>query len=338
MTSTQVEPAREPYSPVEGWGSLPAGWSYDDVADVAVSPSDEVYVFTRGEHPVIVYSLDGEFLRSWGAGVFVNPHGIAVAPDGSVYCTDSFDHTVRKFSSDGVLMATLGTPGQGSDNGYVADDYFSVQRAGPPFNRPTAVAPLSSGEFYVSDGYGNARIHLFSATGDLLLSWGEPGSGPGQFRVPHCVAVCPDESLVYVADRENSRIQVFDPRGEYVTEWTDISRPQALAVDSAGYIYVAELGERVTRYDLLPPLTEASPWSRCSVLDPSGAVLERWGGTDPSTGPSTFWAAHGIAVDSRGSVYIAELAAAGASQFGVNPEEWHMVQKYTAAPQRTEES
>src|SRR4029077_310489 len=129
------------------------------------------------------------------------------------------DHTVRRFTPEGTLLLTLGRSGQPSDNGIAGNDYRTIRRAGPPFHRPTNMALAEDGAIYVTDGYGNARVHKFAPNGRLLLSWGEPGGGPGQFNLPHGIAVDRD-GRVYVADRENSRVQVFTPEGEYLTEWT----------------------------------------------------------------------------------------------------------------------
>ena len=118
-------------------------------------------------------------------GLFTNrTHGLTVGAD-AVYCADDGDHTVRKFSSDGTLLLTIGTAGVASDSGYDGKSTASIQRGAPPFNRPTNVAVAPSGDLYVSDGYGNARVHRFSADGKLIQSWGEPGLAPGQFNLPH---------------------------------------------------------------------------------------------------------------------------------------------------------
>ena len=179
------------YRVAEGWEQLPAGWRHRDVAGVAVDSRDNVYVFNRDEHPVIVYDREGRHLGSWGEGLFSVPHGITIGPDDSVFCVDTGDHTVRKFTTEGRLLLTIGTAGSASDTGFV-EDYRSIRQGGPPFNKPTNLALGPSGDLYVSDGYGNARVHCFSPDGELRFSWGEPGSGPGQFKVPHAIATDPD--------------------------------------------------------------------------------------------------------------------------------------------------
>ncbi len=231
------------YAAVEGWEQIPDGVSHPDVADVAVDSRDRVHVFSRAEPPLLVYEPDGTFVRSLGAGLFSDPHGLTIGPDDHLYCADKGDHTVRRLWPDGEVVLTVGTPGHASGTG-VGTNPRSVTESAPPFNCPTKVAVLRSGQFYVSDGYGNARVHRFAADGTLEASWGEPGDGPGEFDVPHAVAVSPDERRVYVADRQNDRVQVFDPDGAFLEEWTDVSRPCGLAVDPAGTVFVGELGRR----------------------------------------------------------------------------------------------
>ena len=210
------------YRADDEWAKLPAGWSWNEAPGVATDSQDRVYVFHRGEHPVLVFDREGNFLRSWGEGIFVRPHGITIGPDDSVYCTDDQAHVVHKFSPDGRLLMTLGTPGKPSDTGATSNDFRTVKYSGPPFNFPTNLAIAPNGDLFISDGYGNARVHHYSPDGKLLNSWGEPGAGKGQFHIPHGIAIDAAGS-VWVADRENSRIQIFTPEGKFVAEWTDVA-------------------------------------------------------------------------------------------------------------------
>ena len=162
------------YEEVKPWGELPQGWVIPEVADVAVDSQDRLYVFARGRHPVIVLDREGHFLTSWGEGLFKRPHGACIAPDDTVYCVDDEGQAVRRFTPDGRLLMTITAESCPADTGYVRGQ-SPVLRAGPPFNFPTGVAVSPTGEIYVSDGYGNARIHKFAANGQLLFSWGEPG-------------------------------------------------------------------------------------------------------------------------------------------------------------------
>ncbi len=164
-----------------GWEQLPEGWAFGEAVGVATDSADNVLVFCRGEHPVIVFDRAGRFLRSWGEGVCERPHGITIGPDDSVYLVDDVGHAVRKFTPEGRLLATFGTPGVGSDTGAVGFDYRTIQRVAGPFNCPTNVAIAAGGDLYVADGYGNARVHHFSPDGKLLHSWGERAPVPDSF-------------------------------------------------------------------------------------------------------------------------------------------------------------
>ncbi|MBI3053014.1 MAG: hypothetical protein HYY77_03010 [Betaproteobacteria bacterium] len=219
------------YSVVEGWEQLPKGYVHRDVAGVAVDGEDRVYLICRGDHPVIIYDQKGNFKRSWGEGEFsYRTHGIYVAPNGSIFCTDDGQHTVRQFTPEGKLLMTLGVLNTPSDTGYDGKNTASIKRGAGPFNRPTNVAIGPKGDIYITDGYGNARVHKFTPTGQLQRSWGEPGRGPGQFHLPHGIAVNA-EGRVFVCDRESDRIQIFSPDGEYLSEWTDTQRPTHLCFD-----------------------------------------------------------------------------------------------------------
>ncbi|MCH7653333.1 MAG: hypothetical protein IIB14_06605, partial [Chloroflexi bacterium] len=204
----------------EDWGVLPEGATLKEATAVDVDANDNVYVFNRGEHPVIVLDRGGGFLRSWGEGIFETPHGAAIGADESVFLIDSGDHTVRKFSLDGRLLLTLGEVGKPSG-----------RLSGDPFNGPTHVAVHpGNGNVYVSDGYSNARVHEFTPDGGLVKSWGESGTDPGQFNTVHNLAVDRD-GWVYVADRENHRVQVFDSNGRFETQWGNLAMASCLVLD-----------------------------------------------------------------------------------------------------------
>ncbi len=306
-----VEIGRDRYEVVDGFFRRPRGWTFVEVADVGVDGDDNVFVFCRGTHPVMIFDKEGRFLDAWGEmggeNYFTFPHGLSVGRDGFIYTADSRDHSVRKWTSDGKPVLTLGSPHQNAPA-------FS----GTPFNRPTHATVASNGDIYVSDGYGNARIHCFSPLGELKFSWGVSGSGPGEFNTVHSVFIDHDDNdTVYAADRYNNRVQFFTPAGEFIGQWGDLRLPQSVRKGPDGAFYVAELSHRVT------------------VLDRAGTVQARWGdGVDvddvevggvalalpnaPSRspmvqgrvpndpGPGLFCAPHGIAVDSEGSFYVAE--------------------------------
>lgn len=314
------------YKANANWPNWPAGWQISEVTAVATDSRDRVFVFSRGDHPVAVFDPGGELLFAWENVPFQRPHGITIGPDDSVYCVDDLDHTVHKFTPEGRLIWTLGTSGVGSDTGSTSIDYRTIQRAGPPFHYPTNLAVAPRGDLYISDGYGNARIHRFSADGKLLHSWGEPGAGPGQFHVPHGIAVDSD-GTVYVADRENSRLQVFTPEGQFLREWTELARPCEVFIDTNA-IYVAELGYRAGMWPGTQPPHAGATGGRVSIFDLSGNLLAKWGGGEQPTEAGDFYAPHDIWVDSQGTLYVSEVIRSAAQ--GLRPAigDYHTLQKF----------
>jgi DNA-binding beta-propeller fold protein YncE len=319
------------YEANDRWAKLPAGWSWPEVVGVAVDRRERVFVFNRGEHPVVIFDRDGNFQGSWGEGMFGRPHGIFIGPDDSVYCSDDMGHAVRKFTPDGKLLLSLGTPGVPADTGATSLDYRTIVRAGPPFHYPTNLALSPTGEMYVSDGYGNARVHKFSPDGRLLLSWGTPGSGPGQFHLPHGIAIARN-GTVFVADRENSRIQLFSPDGSFMAEWTDVARPCQVFIDPAGDVCVAELGFRAGQWPGSPAPQPDAPGGRLSIFDRQGRLKARWGGGRNPCAPGDFFAPHGICVDSRGDIYVGEVIMSGGGNVGLVSQDCHVLQKFVRKP------
>jgi DNA-binding beta-propeller fold protein YncE len=282
------------YRVAEGWGTLPDGWSLGDVAAVGVDRWDRVYAFNRGEHPMVVFDRDGNFLKSWGQDTFTRAHGVHMGADDTIYCTDDGDHTVRKCSLDGKVLLEIGLPGKPAP-------YMS----GEPFNRCTHTALSPQGDIYVSDGYGNARVHKYTPDGRLLMSWGEPGTDAGQFNIAHNIC-CDDAGWVYVADRENHRVQIFDGNGRYETQWNNMHRPSGLFMTpgKCPLCYIAELGPHL---DVNRDMPNIGP--RISVMDQHGKLLARLA-ANPSRGtaPGQFISPHGIAADSHGDLYVGEVA------------------------------
>jgi DNA-binding beta-propeller fold protein YncE len=330
-----IGPHRLEYEVLEGWEQLPDGWSFVEVAGVAVDSRDRVYVFNRGAHPIIVFDKDGRFLDAWGEDIFTNAHGIFIDRHDHIWCADNFDHTVRKFTSEGELLMTLGEANRPADTGFRIG-HSPVRRAGGPFNMVTNVAVAPSGEMFVSDGYGNARVHRFSATGELLASWGEPGSGPGQFNLPHSIAV--DRSgRVFVADRENSRIQIFTSDGDFLESWDWVNRPDDLFIDEQENLYIAELGWNVPspevphyRWSKYPPVGHA-PIARVTICDPDGNIQTQIGGSGDPLLPGNFIVPHGIWADSRGDFYVGEVVKASGAIDHFAPLTCHAFQKFIRA-------
>jgi DNA-binding beta-propeller fold protein YncE len=279
------------YEAVPGWGKLPEGWSFRECASVAVDSQDRVYVFSRGEHPLTVFDKDGSFLTSWGEDIFKRAHGLHMGPDDTLWCTDDGDHSVRKCTLDGKVLMTIGLPGTPAP-------FMS----GQPFNRCTHTALSPEGDIYVSDGYGNNVVHKYSPEGRHLFSWGQSGTGPGEFNLPHNI-VCDGAGYVYVADRENHRVQVFDGQGRFQTQWNNLHRASSLFLGrgKCPCCYVGEIGPA-----LAVNLRTPNIGPRISVLDMQGNLLSRFGSL--GEGPGQFYSPHGMAVDSRGDLYVAEVA------------------------------
>jgi DNA-binding beta-propeller fold protein YncE len=282
------------YELVDGWAKLPENWSLLDIGGIAIDKEDRIYVLNRGDHPIVLLDRNGNLVNSWGQGFFKRAHGSCIGPGNSIYCTDDGNHIVAKFTHDGQLVMMLGNKGQAAETGYVRtfdlwESLTRIVRGGPPFNRPTGVSISPKAEIYVADGYGNARIHKFSADGKLLLSWGEPGGEPGQFRLPHSVRV-DKRGRVWVADRENHRIQIFEPDGKFITQWANLVRPTDLFIDDDDIVYVSELSMRV------------------SIFTIDGKLLARWGNPGMKKEEALFLSPHAICVDSHGDIYVGEVS------------------------------
>jgi sugar lactone lactonase YvrE len=287
-TQTTVGPRKYVHDPT--WGALPEGitdWAY--VPAVAVDSQDRVYVSQRGRPAVVVYSRSGELLATWGDQFAAGAHGLLLRQEADgeyLYFTDVARHCVVKTTLDGRELWTLGEPGK-------------VGAWGEPFNRPTSVTFTPDGDFYVSDGYGNARVHHYDPQLKLIRSWGDKGTGPSQFSIVHHVwfDTRQGQRRLWVCDRENRRIQIFTPDGEFIEEKTGLNRPNNTWVDRDGVMYVTELGAGLT------------------IFDAEDRLMQRLPGSEQRE-PGTILKPHGIWGDSQGALYIAEV------------EEGHRIQKF----------
>jgi DNA-binding beta-propeller fold protein YncE len=274
-TRTIVGQGKYIYEVDKRWGRGPRGVAaFGIVSGSATDSRDRVYVFNRAPDPrVIVMDRDGTLLSEWGRGQFKHPHGIWISPQDELYCTDRDTHLVTRWTTDGKLLQSWGTPDQPG-------------APGQPFNQPTHAMVTPHGELYVSDGYGQHRVHRFGADGKLKTSWGEKGTGPGQFALPHDVWVDPRDRVL-VCDRENQRVQHFDRDGKYVGEWSDLKAPMQIFVKDA-VLYLAEAGQQIT------------------IMTLDAKVLAQWGSKGPADDQFTD-SPHSIWVDSRGDIYVSEV-------------------------------
>jgi DNA-binding beta-propeller fold protein YncE len=326
---------------IPDWERCPAGdaCQHEDVAAVACDSRDRVYLHTRHGDRISVYQEDGGFVGTWGDGVFNNAHGITIAED-MVYATDNGDSVVRKFDLEGNLLMTLGSAGVHADTGYSLrsgpykiNHNETVVRTASAFHGCCNTAISRNGDIFVVDGYGNARVHHFAADGKLLGSWGDIGTGPGQFHLPHGIALDNDENVI-VCDRENDRLQFFDRNGRFLYMWTDVQRPTHAAVDKDGLVYVTELWrpKEAGQGSFVHGFADHDLPGRVTVFRKDGKILARFGdSSERRTEPGYFIAPHGIALDSRGNLYVSEVSGTFGARFKRVPMEQcrnHQIQKF----------
>jgi DNA-binding beta-propeller fold protein YncE len=249
------------------------------VSAVTTDAQNNVYVFQRGPKadPIVVFDSTGKYLRSWGKGMFGNPHGIRTDREGNIWCVDNGNQQVYKFTREGALLGTWGTKGvTGSDE--------------KTFGRPTDIAWDSQGNFYVSDGYGNARVVKFDRSGKYVTAWGTAGDGPSQFRVVHSIAVDSKDRL-YVSDRENNRIQIFDTSGRLLKTWTHLGATQGIFITPGDQMWI------ITHRNNTENITYDTLAGQIMSIDlETGKVL----GAMESPG-------HQITVAADGAIYIGSL-------------------------------
>jgi peptidylamidoglycolate lyase len=298
VCSSAQQKSPEPYAVVHGWPVLPDGMVLGQVSGVAVDSHNHVFVFHRAEnswatdktHPIAVPTIlcfdgaTGKLLSSWGENRFLEPHGLRVDSQDNVWLTDRALQQVFKFSHDGKLLLTIGT-----------ERVAGVDAT--HFDKPTDIAFASDGSIYVSDGYGNNRVAKFSPDGKFLFDWGHKGQGPGEFDLPHSVAV-DAQGNVYVADRSNARVQVFDPNGKFLKQWKspELGRPWSLAVGPDNLLYVVDGG------DLKPVGFDRGQLLK---LDLTGKILAKWSRFGNYDG-QIYWG-HDVAVGKDGAVYVGDV-------------------------------
>ena len=306
-----VQPANSapnPYRIVENWAKMPEGRTWGATSAVDVDRRGNIWVGERcgantcgGSNlpPVLEFDPSGKLLKSFGSGMFVFPHGFHVDKDGNVWVTDTIPtsgegvagkgHTVVKFSPEGKVLMTLGKPGVAGD--------------GPDtFNQPSDVVVASNGDIFVADGHGgnsNARIVKFSKDGKFIKAWGKKGAAPGELDTPHAIAL-DSKGRLFVGDRNNNRIQIFDQEGSFMAEWKQFGRPSGIYIDRNDTIYVSDSESN----------TKRNPgWKRGIRIGSArdGSLIAFIPDPEPNPDNSATSGAEGVAADAMGNVYGAEV-------------------------------
>lgn len=287
----------------------PAGVPWGQVPGIAVDRQDRVWMFTRTKPPVQVYAPDGTYLFGWGSEHVAVAHDIAFDGDGNVWLADAGNHTVRKFTPEGKLLLTLGTPGEpGEDERH--------------FNRPTDMVVTPDGDVYVTDGYANARVVRYDRDGKFVKTWGKAGTGPGEFSCPHAIAR-DSKGRLYVADRNNVRVQVFDPDGNFLAEWRNVVTPWGVWISPQDDVWVCGSSPM-----LWPKDDPSNPRSELLGLPPKDQVFMKFDTTgrltqlwtvpkarDGAEKPGECNWLHTMAFDSKGNLYAGDILGQRAQKF-----------------------
>jgi|TARA_B100001964_G_scaffold244129_1_gene324364 DNA-binding beta-propeller fold protein YncE len=343
MTTSPTKSTR--FEPDAGWAKVPHGLWLREATSVAVDSADNVYIFNRGNMPVITFDVNGNLINKWGTdnspndvviledaygnrmqywnNWFTRAHAITVDFEDNLWLVDDSGNQIHKMSPNGEFLMTIGTNGTTHGKPPTTGE-ASLRQSGEMFNRPTDVAiSKSSGDIFISDGYGNSRIHRLDHEGKHILSFGESGTEPGQFNLPHNLALLDDTEIV-VCDRENNRIQVFSIDGKYSREWM---AHKAVAVEVVGSgddarIYVAEQGPA-------PVQRGVARIGNCvRIYDRHGNQIIRFGSDYLGENPDQFLWPHSLAIDSNGSIYVAEVSYTEVGRRLNPPKEMPSIRKW----------
>jgi DNA-binding beta-propeller fold protein YncE len=289
------------------WPAGPPSASWAAVPGVAVDEDDGVWVFTRANPPVRRYDSRGKYLGGWGDEHIRTAHHLRIDPDGNIWLTDIELHVVLKFTKEGKLLQTLGTSGKpGNDSKH--------------FNKPTDVAVSPTGDIFVSDGYGNQRVVHFDREGKFIKAWGSLGTGPGQFAVPHSIAL-DSVGRIYVGDRENARVQVFNQEGRFLSQWKHLVIPWGLWITKSDEVWVCGSTPMPTGKD--GKINVAPPRDQVFMkFNTAGTLLQLWTipkGADGKEQPGELNWLHALALDSAGNIYTGEINGKRSQKFLLQP-------------------
>ncbi len=289
------------------WPKKPANFEWGAMPGIAVDAKDQVYVFTRSDPPVQVYDRDGAFVRAWGQGEIGTAHHLKIDHEGAVWVADIGLHVVRKFTPEGKLLMTLGTPGKwGEDETHL--------------KMPTDMAIAPNGDIFVSDGYGNSRLVHFDPKGKFVKSWGSLGTGGKEFSLPHAIAM-DSRGRLYVADRNNVRVQVYSQDGRLLDSWQNLVVPWGIWITPKDEVWVC--GSSPSTWHPHPDYPGAPlgcpPKDQLFMrFDPGGKVQQLWTvpkGVDKKESPGDLNWVHALAVDSKGNIYAGDIIGKRAQKF-----------------------
>jgi DNA-binding beta-propeller fold protein YncE len=289
------------------WPQRPAQYDTAAVPGIAVDAKDQIWVFTRTQPFVQIYAADGKLIRAWGTDPLTNAHHIKIDQDGNVWLADIGLHVVRKFSPGGEILLTIGTAGQkGTDKAHL--------------NAPTDMAITATGEVFVADGYGNNRVVHFDAKGKYVKEWGQLGVGPNDFSLPHAIGI-DSKGVLYIADRNNQRVQVYNQAGKLLDSWQNVIVPWGITITAKDEIWVAGCSPMPWLSD---PKYPGAPLS-CPPKDQlvmkfntQGKVLQLTTfpkGADEKEQPGDVNWLHTAAVDSAGNLYLGDIIGKRAQKF-----------------------
>lgn len=279
------------------WPERVDGLEWAAVPGVAVDEQDQVWVFTRANPPVRVYSAAGKLLHTWGEKDIQTAHHLKIDPEGRIWVADIGRHVVMQFTPDGELLRTLGTPDEAGDD---------EQR----LNKPTDMAITPDGDVFVSDGYGNNRLVHFDRNGRFVKAWGKLGIEPGEFSLPHAIDV-DSRGRLYVADRNNVRVQVFDQSGKFLNEWTDIVTPWGLWITRDDEIWVCGSSPTSWSFSGEQEVLGCPPRDQVFMrFGANGRLRQLWTvpkGADGEEQPGDLNWVHCVALDSQGNIYAGDI-------------------------------
>jgi DNA-binding beta-propeller fold protein YncE len=288
------------------WPQGKSAYPWKAVPGIAIDEEGLIWTVNRGEMPVQVYTADGKLVKQWGRGYFVSPHQIRFGREGHVWIADSHAHVIYKFTRGGDKLLTIGIPNEpGDDNKHL--------------KMPTDMVEAPSGEVFISDGYRNNRVVVCNSKGEFIRTWGELGTKPGQLSLPHSIAR-DSKGRIYVADRNNSRVQVFTEAGKFVEQWANLCQPWTVRITADDEVYICGASpSRWREEDVqlgIPPKDQI-----VMKFDTTGRVLAWWrfpqGPDEADMGVKTgelSWV-HGLAIDPQGNLYLGDIMGQRAQRF-----------------------